>query len=548
MNGLIAFIAHCPEVQENQRVVVVGECPELGGWELGGALSLTPAPCGRPWWASSEVRVNLSASQMGVSGGVATDGRTGGDGEGVVVSELKFRLVAIPNDSDVDKLPDSHEVVCLEGLKGGDFRVVRLVAGGFAAECFSVGERGERCENTICVSEEVGGEGEDMEVVGISVEWGVPESVQLALLPHYTNRQAEHLQRQREHPGLSAHPSQPMIACSMSSEMTQAALQMINSKSQDSPSAGHRRLSNADGLMVRGEGVRARAQVSQWEFATVPLMPSTRDRTRDPQSEERLCERPRGFAAPLKRRRSEVALTQVRGDECDEVCGLDGERSGGASGELESEGGCVREEKRRCLTVSLPSSASLSSESCRGREDPVAGRRAIVSAENGRRGGEGGEVKRDRRGNILCLHGRVRSRCKECGGARVCEHGRERYRCKFCGGSSICKHGRRRYKCKDCGGSSFCEHGRIRSVCKECGGASICEHSRERHYCKDCGGASICEHGRQRPKCKECGGSSFCGHGRERYYCKDCGGNGICVHKRRRYGCKECKLVSSLSL
>uniref|UniRef100_A0A0G4FZU5 CBM20 domain-containing protein n=1 Tax=Chromera velia CCMP2878 TaxID=1169474 RepID=A0A0G4FZU5_9ALVE len=90
MKGLVAFVAHCPEVRENQRVVVVRECPELGGWELGGALSLRPAPCGRPWWVSSEVRVNLSASQMGVSADVATDRGAGGERGGVIVSELKF--------------------------------------------------------------------------------------------------------------------------------------------------------------------------------------------------------------------------------------------------------------------------------------------------------------------------------------------------------------------------------------------------------------------------------------------------------------------------
>ena len=51
-----------------------------------------------------------------------------------------------------------------------------------------------------------------------------------------------------------------------------------------------------------------------------------------------------------------------------------------------------------------------------------------------------------------------------------------------------------------------CEHGRVRSKCKECGGGSICEHGRERHRCKECGGGSICEHGRIRSRCKDCGG------------------------------------------
>ena len=54
-----------------------------------------------------------------------------------------------------------------------------------------------------------------------------------------------------------------------------------------------------------------------------------------------------------------------------------------------------------------------------------------------------------------------------------------------------------------------CEHGRVRSKCKECGGASICEHGRQRSLCKECGGGSICEHGRVRSRCKECGGASI---------------------------------------
>ena len=103
-----------------------------------------------------------------------------------------------------------------------------------------------------------------------------------------------------------------------------------------------------------------------------------------------------------------------------------------------------------------------------------------------------------------CEHGRVRSLCKECGGAGICEHGRRRSQCKECGGASICEHGRERSKCKECGGAGICEHGRERSRCKECGGTGICEHGRQRSVCKECGGASICEHRRVRSQCKEC--------------------------------------------
>eukprot|EP01044_Picomonas_judraskeda_P004119 COSAG03_NODE_356_length_8629_cov_11.099965_5_plen_1197_part_00 len=138
-------------------------------------------------------------------------------------------------------------------------------------------------------------------------------------------------------------------------------------------------------------------------------------------------------------------------------------------------------------------------------------------------------------------------RCISDGKQWRCEHGRVRSRCKECGGAGICEHGRRRSVCKECGGASICEHGRVRSQCKECGGAGICEHGRQRHHCKECGGAGICEHGRVRHHCKDCGGAGICEHGRRRHHCKDCGGASICEHGRVRYRCKECRQgVSSL--
>uniref|UniRef100_A0A0G4HXU0 CBM20 domain-containing protein n=1 Tax=Chromera velia CCMP2878 TaxID=1169474 RepID=A0A0G4HXU0_9ALVE len=168
MKGRIAFVAHCPEVRENQRVVVAGECPELGGWELGDVLSLAPAPCGRPWWVSSEVEVNLSESPLGVSAEFAAVAETEGRGGKVGVSELKFRLLAIPNDGEGSEVPDTGNIVFLEPLSVGDFRVVRLVGASPLSDSSAVGERGD---NTIHVGVEGGGEQHEREVVGISVEW-----------------------------------------------------------------------------------------------------------------------------------------------------------------------------------------------------------------------------------------------------------------------------------------------------------------------------------------------------------------------------------------
>ena len=39
----------------------------------------------------------------------------------------------------------------------------------------------------------------------------------------------------------------------------------------------------------------------------------------------------------------------------------------------------------------------------------------------------------------MCGHGKLRHRCKKCGGASVCAHGRLRYRCKECLGEAAAK-------------------------------------------------------------------------------------------------------------
>ena len=110
----------------------------------------------------------------------------------------------------------------------------------------------------------------------------------------------------------------------------------------------------------------------------------------------------------------------------------------------------------------------------------------------------------------------------------ICEHGKIKYRCKDCGGSSICKHNRQKSGCKDCGGSSICEHNRQKSGCKDCGGSSICEHNRQKSSCKKCGSSSICESNKEKSICKDCGGSQSCIHNKNKDYCKICGGKYLC--------------------
>ena len=120
-------------------------------------------------------------------------------------------------------------------------------------------------------------------------------------------------------------------------------------------------------------------------------------------------------------------------------------------------------------------------------------------------------------GGLICEHGRERSECKECGGSQS-EHGRvSALRARSAVGQEsastvvsaltarsavglICEHGRIRSKCKECGGS-ICE---ITAARRKVRWGGICEHARLRSTCKECGGGSICEHGRIRSRCKEC--------------------------------------------
>eukprot|EP00820_Chromera_velia_P023004 Cvel_31544.t1-p1 / transcript=Cvel_31544.t1 / gene=Cvel_31544 / organism=Chromera_velia_CCMP2878 / gene_product=hypothetical protein / transcript_product=hypothetical protein / location=Cvel_scaffold4718:1-780(-) / protein_length=260 / sequence_SO=supercontig / SO=protein_coding / is_pseudo=false len=251
MKGGVAFVAFCPEVREDQRVVVVGDCPELGGWELGDAVCMRPAPCGRPWWVSSEVEVNLSGCTMGASGGSADVVETEGGVERVKVSELKFRLVAIPNDGDVAQLPDSHDFVCLEPLRGEDFRIVRLVGGAPPADCSSVGER---VDNAMSIGARGGGEQQQRtEVVGISVEWGVPESVQLVLLPRPTNAQTECSQREtvNEHSGLSV-PQSESACATFSDGVGQVESRMFGSTDEKHDTLAVSAFSSQSAVEVRG--------------------------------------------------------------------------------------------------------------------------------------------------------------------------------------------------------------------------------------------------------------------------------------------------------
>ena len=156
------------------------------------------------------------------------------------------------------------------------------------------------------------------------------------------------------------------------------------------------------------------------------------------------------------------------------------------------------------------------------------------------------EHKHDKRrckicgGSALCEHGKDKKFCKECGGSQICEHGRVKRTCKGCDGNIFCEHGKVKYICKECDGSALCKHAKRKDLCLECGGASYCEHGKVKSRCKDCGGGSLCKHGKIKSGCRDCGGSSYCIHGKIKYTCKECGGAGICEHGNNKRICKEC--------
>jgi len=49
-----------------------------------------------------------------------------------------------------------------------------------------------------------------------------------------------------------------------------------------------------------------------------------------------------------------------------------------------------------------------------------------------------------------------------------------------------------------------CVHGKRKETCKECGGSAICVHNHHRRFCKQCQGGSLCWHGVQKSRCTQC--------------------------------------------
>jgi len=143
-------------------------------------------------------------------------------------------------------------------------------------------------------------------------------------------------------------------------------------------------------------------------------------------------------------------------------------------------------------------------------------------------------------GSGLCIHFTRKPMCKDCGGSQICIHNKRKASCIDCHGSQICVHNKRKSRCKKCDGKEYCLHNKIKNICKECGGASICEHSKIKFRCIECLGSSICIHNKRKSRCINCNGSQICIHNKEKGDCKDCDGSQICIHNKRKRYCKEC--------
>jgi hypothetical protein len=77
-------------------------------------------------------------------------------------------------------------------------------------------------------------------------------------------------------------------------------------------------------------------------------------------------------------------------------------------------------------------------------------------------------VKRNKRGFILCKHSIVKYSCKICSPYNFCKHGVNKRQCVPCEGAAVCEHGKLKYNCRECHGGNICYHNKLRSKCADC--------------------------------------------------------------------------------
>uniref|UniRef100_A0A0G4FHD1 AP2/ERF domain-containing protein n=1 Tax=Chromera velia CCMP2878 TaxID=1169474 RepID=A0A0G4FHD1_9ALVE len=421
--------------------------------------------------------------------------------------------------------------------------MVHLVRERHVFGCSSVRERGE---DAICVgAEERGGRGM-RDVIGISVEWGILEGLQLALLPRYSNSQTEHQHTENGHAEMLCLQSEvPFLASS--GKMVQGNSQMFEtvesrlsqcesrvslcpsepavgfkvSNSQMQGKGGTIHMTQSERKKVGGEGGVAYSPPSDsvtarnapaypdFQFSFLPL-------DGHPLSSTHLFPHESGTYEWEEEAETEGRRRVEKRHGADEMettvgvfhpTGFKRQRSEGVPTESNRPVGCegggwVWGKKQRLVAGSLLNSALFPFDSC-GKVWPQIAGGGVAAGENARRAGKGGEVKVAGPVHIFCEYGRTGFDCQARDGKEVCAHGCRRRDCKECGGKDICEHGRRRRNCKECGGKGICEHGRRRRDCKECEETGICEHGGQRSTGKECrvGGKDVYEYQWERNAC-----------------------------------------------
>jgi hypothetical protein len=196
--------------------------------------------------------------------------------------------------------------------------------------------------------------------------------------------------------------------------------------------------------------------------------------------------------------------------------------------------------------------------------------------------------------NTKCPHGRSNNgyTCRECNGEGLCVHKRVRSRCKLCLRKK-CEHGVPKIECtQGCAPalpkqSQKCPHGKSANgrFCIECNGKGLCPHKKNKYYCKICRGSQarckttsvsrvavsetiatisapvvLASRGRKRkrsyigrkpgkqdetspPKVRAPRRKVYCPHGGRQngYYCVECNGKGVCVHGNNKFTCRICR-------
>jgi hypothetical protein len=101
---------------------------------------------------------------------------------------------------------------------------------------------------------------------------------------------------------------------------------------------------------------------------------------------------------------------------------------------------------------------------------------------------------------------------------KTCEKCRENIKLK-----NRCIHNKIKSQCRDCGGSAFCIHDKFKTTCRDCDGSAFCIHDKQKTTCRDCDGSAFCIHDKQKTTCRDCDGSSFCIHDKRKSQCRECG-------------------------